>query len=137
MRRISFKHLTDADRVRIEVLLREGNKQIKIAEKLGVDRSTISREIRNRGTPTGYHATQAEINHQLKRSRCHPKIKIEETPVGTYVIEKIRLGWSPETISGRLKLEIELELKNKSEYVNPESIYKFIYESDFGKREKL
>lgn len=137
MKKISFKHLTDADRVRIEVLLREGYKQIEIAKKIGVNRSTISREIKIRGTPTGYHATQAEINYRFKRRKCHPKRKIEETPIGTHVLEKIRLGWSPETISGRLKLEVELGLRIKDEYVNPESIYKFIYESDYGKREKL
>lgn len=137
MKKISFKHLTDADRVRIEVLLMEGNKQIEIAQKLGVDRSTISREIRNRGTPSGYHAKQAEINHQLKRSKCHPKRKIEKTLIGCHILEKIRKGWSPETISGRLKLEIEQGLRYKNEYVNHESIYQFVYESEFGKREKL
>ena len=137
MKRISFKHLTDADRVRIEVLLKEGFKQIEIADKLTVNRSTISREIRNRGTPSGYHATQAEINHRLKRGKCHPKRKIEETPAGAYVLEKIRLGWSPETISGRLRLEIEWGLRDKNEYVNPESIYQFVYVSDYGRREKL
>jgi len=137
MRKKSFKHLTDADRIRIEVLLREGYKQIEIARKLGVDRSTISRKIRNRGTPTGYHASQAEINHRLRRSKCHPKRKIEETRAGTYVLEKIRMGWSPEAISGRLKLEVDWGLKDPNEYVNPESIYQFVYESDFGKHEKL
>ncbi len=137
MKKISFKHLTDADRVRIEVLLKEGFKQTEIAERIGVNRSTISREIRNRGTPSGYHAKQAEINHRLKRSKCHPKRKIEETSAGTYVLEKIRLGWSPETISGRLKLEIDWGLRDKDEYVNPETIYKFIYESEFGKCENL
>ncbi len=137
MKKISFKHLTDADRVRIEVLLREGYKQIEIADKLMVNRSTISREIRNRGTPSGYHAKQAEINYQLKRGKCHPRRKIEETRVGTYVLEKIRLGWSPETISGRLSLEIEWGLRDKNEYVNPESIYQFVYESDYGKQNNL
>jgi len=137
MKRISFKHLTDSDRIRIEVLLKEGYKQIEIAKKMGVDRSTISREIKIRGTPTGYHATQAEINYRLKRLKCHPKRKIEETPIGTHVLEKIRLGWSPETISGRLRLEIEWGLRDKNEYVNPESIYQFVYVSDYGRREKL
>lgn len=137
MKKKSFKHLTDADRIRIEVLLREGYRQIKIADKLTVNRSTISREIRNRGTPSGYHAKQAEINHRLKRGKCRPKIKIEETRAGIYVLEKIILGWSPETISGRLKFEISLGLRDKNEYVNLESIYQFVYESDYGKRENL
>ena len=137
MKNYIFKQLTDTDRVHIEVLLKEGFKQIRIAEKLGVNRSTISREINNRGTPSGYHAKQAEINHQIKRGKCKPKIKIEETTAGSYVIEKLRKGWSPETISGRLRREIDLGLRDEKEYVNPESIYQFVYNSDFGKQEKL
>lgn len=137
MKNITFKHLANADRVRIEVLLREGFKPIKIAEKLGVNRSTVSREIKIRGTPTGYHAGIAQINYKIKREKCRPKRIIEEMPIGSHVISKIRAGWSPETISGRLKLEIDLGIRPENEFVNPESIYQFVYESDFGKKEKL
>lgn len=137
MKNYTFKHLADTDRIRIEVLLKERFKPSDIAKKLGVNRSTISREVKNRGTPSGYHAKIAQINYQIKRRKCRPKKIIEETPVGTYVIEKIRAGWSPETISGRLKLKIKIGICPKNEFVNPESIYQFVYESSFGKREKL
>lgn len=137
MKNYTFKHLSDTDRVRIEVLLMEGFKSSDIARKLGVNRSTISREIKIRGTPSGYHAKIAQINYEIKRKKCRPKRIIEETSLGSYVISKIRVGWSPETISGRLKLEIELGLRLETEFVNPESIYQFVYQSDFGKKEKL
>ena len=137
MKNYTFKHLSNIDRVRIEVLLKEGFKPIDIAEKLSFNRSSICREIKIRGTPSGYHAKIAQINHEIKRKKCRPKRIVEETLVGSYAIEKIRSGWSPETISGRLKLEIELGLRKENEFVNPESIYKFVYESDFGKHEKL
>lgn len=137
MNNYTFKHLTDTDRVRIEVLLKEGFKPIDIAVKLGVNRSTISREIKIRGTPSGYHARIAQINYDIKRQKCRPKRIIEETSIGSHVISKIRAGWSPEAISGRLKLEIKLGTRSENEFVNPESIYQFVYESDFGKREKL
>lgn len=137
MKNYTFKHLTDKDRVRIEVLLKEGFRPSSIAKKLGVNRSTISREVKIRGTPTGYHAEIAQINYKIKRKKCRPKRIIEETPAGSHVIEKIRAGWSPETISGRLKLEIEFGLRKENEFINPESIYQFVYESDFGKKEKL
>jgi IS30 family transposase len=137
MNNYTFKHLTDTDRVRIEVLLKEGFKPIDIAEKLGVNRSTICREMKIRGTPSGYHAKIAQINYNVRRQKCRPKRIIEETVLGSHVISKIRAGWSPETISGRLKLEIELGTRTENEFVNPESIYQFIYESDFGKHEKL
>lgn len=137
MKNRTFKHLTESDRVRIEVLLKEGYPASDIAINLGVDRSTITREINNRGNPSGYIAKFAEVNYRTKRSVCHPKRKIEETPIGTYVIGQIRTGWSPEQISGRLKLEIEAGTRTKTDYLVPETVYKFVYDSDFGKGQKL
>ena len=133
----TFKHLTNEDRVRIEVLLTEGYTQISIAQKLEVDRSTISREINNRGTPSGYHAKIAQVNYQRRRQKCHPKNKIEETPIGSFIIAKIRAGWSPETISGRLRREIDQGLRLEKDFITKETIYQFIYNSDFGQQEKL
>lgn len=133
----TFKHLSSEDRVRIEVLLTEGYAQISIAQKLVVNRSTISREIKARATPSGYHANIAQVNYEQKRNQCHPKNKIEETEIGSYVIAKIRAGWSPETISGRLDREIKQSLRAKEDFVTKETIYQFIYDSDFGKQEKL
>ena len=133
----TFKHLTNEDRVRIEVLLTEGYTQISIAQKLEVDRSTISREINNRGTPSGYHAKIAQVNYQRRRQKCHPKSKIEETPIGSFIIAKIRAGWSPETISCRLRREIDQGLRLEKDFITKETIYQFIYNSDFGQQEKL
>lgn len=137
MKKNIFKHLTDTDRIRLEVLLREGFKPIDIAKRIGVHRSTISREIKIRGTPSGYHARIAQVNYQLKRVKCRPKRIIEETSLGSHVIEKIRAGWSPKTISGRLKLEISWGIRTSDEYINQESIYQFVYLSDYGRKEKL
>ncbi len=137
MKNRTFKHLTESDRVRIEVLLKEGYQASDIADNLGVNRSTITREINNRGNPSGYIAKFAEVNYRTKRSACRPKKRIEETAIGTHVISKIRSGWSPEQISGRLALEITAGTRAKTDYLVPETIYKFIYDSDFGKEQKL
>ena len=91
----TFKHLTSLDRAKIEVLSQEGYGVKAMADIVGVDKSTISREIKNRGTPSGYHAWTAQLNYQKKRQVCHPKNKIEETKIGTYVIGKIKECWSP------------------------------------------
>ena len=47
-----------------------------------------------------------------------------------YVTDKLQLGWSPEQISGRLKLKGRDDL-----YVCPETIYQFLYEDDWAKEE--
>src|SRR3990167_5305837 len=106
MKNITFRHLTKDDRIKIELWLKEGYSQTNIAARLAVNRSTISREIKCRSTPTGYHAQIADINYQKKRQSCHPANKIEETTIGSYIIGRIRSGWSPEAISGRIKREI-------------------------------
>lgn len=137
MKKKTFKHLSDADRIRIEVLLSEGLRPSRIAKRLKVNRSTISREIRNRGTPKGYLAKYAQINYHLRRKVCRPKRIIEERGMDSYVIEKIKSGWSPETIAGRLRKEISLGKRSQTEYVNPETIYQFVYDSDYGKKESL
>lgn len=132
-----FKHLTELDRAKIEALSKEGYRVSNIAGIIGVNRSTISKEIGNRGTPSGYHARIAELNYRKKRSTCHPRNKIEETKIGTYVIGKIKQGWSPEQISGRIKKEIDGGKRPESDSIVAETIYQFVYNSEYGKREKF
>src|SRR5476649_2736233 len=114
----SYSHLVESDRIRIEVWLQEGRKQSYIAKKLGRNRSTISREIKSRSAPKCYVGRFAQVNYEAKRERCRPKKKIEETSIGPHVIAKIRSGWSPEAISGRIKLEIDEGARNAGDYVS-------------------
>lgn len=137
MNKRNFKHLTESDRVKIETLRKEGYRICDIASIIGVNKSTVSREINNRGTPSGYHAKIAELNYKKKRAICHPKNKIEDTKIGSYVIGKIKAGWSPEQISGRITKEINEGKRPVSDSIVFETIYQFIYDSDYGKSEKL
>jgi len=137
MKNLLYSHLAEADRIRIEVWLQEGRNQAYIAKKLGRNRSTISREIKNRGAPKCYIGRFAQVDYEERRELCRPKKKVEETSIGPYVIKKIRVGWSPETISGRIRLEIKQGLRSATDSVCPEAIYKFIYESGFGKTNQL
>ena len=133
----TFKQLTLDDRIQLEVLSREGKTNQEIGESLGVDRTTVWREKKERGTPTGYHAKMAEVNYRVKRQACRPKRKVEELPVGSYIIGRIRAGWSPETISGRLDTDITDGLRPPTEAVSHETIYNFVYQSEFGRINKL
>jgi len=137
MKNTSYRHLTESDRIRLEVLLCEGQTQIDIARALCVNRSTICRELKNRGMPKHYLGRFAQVNYEQKREKCRPKRKIEETSIGSYVIGRIKAGWSPETISGRIDLEIEKGLRPISDQIVCETIYKFIYESQYGKQENI
>lgn len=138
MKKQQYKQLIEHDRVRIEVLLNQGVTQYRVAKILGVHRSTISREIRNRGAPlSGYRSQQAESDYQLRKKKCGVKPKMENSHIGGYVIKKLKSGWSPEVISGRLKKEIKERLRDREEYLNHESIYQWIFNSSYGKEQKL
>lgn len=138
MRKGSYKHLNEHDRVRIEVYLNEGKSQYEIAGLLKVDKSTICREIKKReGVIRGYTAGYAQKDYEHEKQKGGVKSKIENHSIGSYVIDRIKQGWSPEQIAGRLKKEIKIGERPKEEYINHESIYQFIYDSDYGKEEKL
>lgn len=138
MKKGSYRHLNEHDRVRIEVYINEGKSQYEIAGLLKVNASTISREVGKRGgIIRGYTADFAQKDYESAKKNCGIRSKIENHKVGSFVIEKIKAGWSPEQIAGRLKKEIKDGLRPKEEFVNHESIYQFIYDSEYGKGEKL
>lgn len=131
-----YKQITVADRKAIEVLLNEKYTISSIARKLGVDKSTICREINKRSTPTGYYADIAQINYDIKRSKCKKKTKLADSKTQAYVIEKLKCGWSPDTIRGRIKLCIDPETIDLVLCCN-ETIYNWIYTNPYCIREKL
>jgi len=126
-----YTHLTAADRGAIQVLFQEQYSLREIGRKLGVNPSTVSREINQRSTPTGYHASIAQAHYQKKRERCRQTKKLNYSRRQKYITTKLQLGWSPEQISGRLKLEGNIGL-----YVCPETIYAWLYQDDWAYKEE-
>jgi transposase, IS30 family len=138
MRKGSYRHLNEHDRVKIEVYLREGKSRYEIAKLLQVNPSTISREVNKRGGIfRGYTAGYAQKDYEAGKRRCGVKRKIENHPVGSFVIDRLKAGWSPEAISGRLKREIDRGIRSKDDHICHESIYQFVYESQYGRQEHL
>ena len=66
---MSYSHLTITERIKIEAYLELGLKPCQIANKLGVHRSTISRELRR--CQNGYSAAlaQEQYDHRAKQKR--------------------------------------------------------------------
>ena len=94
-----------------------------MAKRLGRSHTTIIRELRrNRSLVSGYYVAISAQQHSEQRSRLsrrrHP-LKSPETYA--YILERLLWGWSPEQISGRLKLE------NSHSVICPETIYRFVY----------
>lgn len=100
---MSYSQLTQQQRYVICILNRRGETQSDIADEVGVNPSTISRELkRNRGQ-RGYRYKQA---HRLALKRREGKTKRRITDEDWAEVERLlKKQWSPEQISGRLAQE--------------------------------
>jgi IS30 family transposase len=97
----------------------------EIVKVVGRNKSSISRELsRCKDSDPGYIPDRAE-QQAKQRKRRNPHI-FRSAALRFFVEEKLRIGWSPEQISGRLKCE-----KNPLK-ISYETIYKFAY-SQAGK----
>lgn len=119
----NYHHLTQRQRYLIVDLLSLKKKKSFIARELGVHRSTIGREIkRNSRTSRGghYNARGAQSNADSYRRNAYEYRHKIEGLLEQVIVEKLMVGWSPEQISGRLKLEGRFSISH-------ETIYRWIY----------
>ena len=119
-----FQQLTPKDREEIAIGLEKGENYSEIARKLGVNKSTISREIK-RNSPkkkkVKYRGNRAQILSDKRKYDSRQKERLKTLEIRNYVICKLMQYYSPEQIAGRMKIE-HPEWKT-----NYESIYLFIY----------
>jgi IS30 family transposase len=112
----TYTQLTQEQRYQISAMLKIGHNQTEIAEVIGKDKSTISRELRRNRGQRGYRPKQAHQKAMDRRQKAKPRIQ-EAT---WELIEcKLQEDWSPEQISGWLK-------QNKAIQVSHERIYQYI-----------
>jgi IS30 family transposase len=116
-----YDHLTYDKRCQIKVLLERGFLQKEIAEDLGVHQSTISREIARNSGGKGYRHKQAQEKMEERRRKKSDQRRKMNPSLSIFVEAKIReLQWSPDQISGRLKLQ--------NVFISHETIYKYIWQ---------
>lgn len=120
-----YKRLSFEERVIIETLLNEHFSTTQIAEKLGRDKGTISREI-NKYPKNKYDAYFATADAAgLASDKHYLKSKINLNPIlKKYVYQCIQRKWSPELISQILKRK---HPNDKSMWLSHETIYLHIY----------
>ena len=125
----SYTQLTYKERCHLFRLLLKGKPISSIASAIGRHRSTLYREIeRNAGLRDCYQPDRADRKAQGRKQR---KSKILRCPhLLSYVDSRLRKGWSPEQIAGRLKHEESFF------YACHETIYRYIY-SRRGLRKRL
>ena len=116
----SYRHLTQADRDRLQALRDERVKQKEIAKILKVDPATISREIkRNRrkyrkkknikNKNARYEADVADHKAYVRRkyAKYQGKNINEDQPLKTYIVARLKKHWNPDEIAGRMKKDQE------------------------------
>lgn len=116
------KHLQKEERFCIEKMLKQGKSFGEISRTLGRGISTISEEVNVNGGRDNYDAKKAHHRAFLKQYRkkrdCN-KVAMDGH-LNKFVEKKLSCGWSPETISDRLKIQSGLK------YASRKSIRKFI-----------
>ncbi len=118
-----YRQLTLEQRYQIYALLKAGQRLVQIAANIGVDKSTVTRELKRNVSQRGYRPQFAD------RTACHrrrEKVKLRITQrTWTEVEASLRDEWSPEQIAGRRATE-------GKQTVSHEWIYQHIYRDKAG-----
>lgn len=118
-----YKRLTYEDRVKIELLVKQGFKPAGIARLIGRHRSTVQAEL-NR-FPRSYTAAKAQAQASAQAGSRNRGRKLEmNSKLLKYVRAKLELRWSPEQISRQLRADFK---KDKRMRASHETIYTYIY----------
>ena len=116
---MTYTHLTQEERYQIAILAKASHGQSAIAQLMNRHKSTISRELRRNRGLRGYRPKQAHEFSQARMRACENGPRV--APKTWAVVEaKLEETWSPQQISGYLKV-------NGQPGVSHESIYRRIY----------
>ena len=124
MKKRKFNHIKTAERLEIAILLRKQYSHRDIARVLGRDHTTVSREISRNSVNGVYQPRKAKAKARLRRrlSKYQGMKIIHSVVLRKHLEQKLKAGWAPEVIAGRLK-EVDTHLPS----VSSKTIYKFLY----------
>lgn len=109
-------HLTKEERFCIEKLIKKDTGYRQISSILGRGLGTICDEVKKNGGKTSYSAERAHHRAYLRqyRKKRHCNKVATDRFLTSYVEARLKLLWSPERISGRLRLEYDIGCSAKS-----------------------
>lgn len=118
-----YSHLKAEERDLIAVKYAAKIKPQAIADEIGKHVSVIYRELkRNKSSKGLYLPMEANKQAKERKSKAHKRARIPDEFTRKYIKDRIiQDQWTPEQISGRLKLEYP------EHYVSHETIYQYIY----------
>src|SRR6266513_2633608 len=120
---VTYTRLSTVEREEISRVLAAGHTLGQIARGLSREVSTVSRELsRLRYNPQSYRATFAQEIATKKRNhrqKILPKM-VRNKRLRRYVIQHLKLYWSPEQIAARLKIAYPNDMSMRASH---ETIY--------------
>ena len=120
----TYVHLTAEERDQISALKAAGYSLRQIAQALGRDHSTISRELRRNAPPVhkGYYLSHKAHERSVKRkSQAHQRERLKNDQICHYVEDHLAVGWTPEQIANRLPTA------HRGHSISHEAIYQYLY----------
>lgn len=120
---MQYKHLSIEERELIQKGLWEKKPIRSIAQSLERSPSSISREI-SRNLPQKHFLYTPRLSHEraLKKRKSRGRHeRLKNDAARDYVISHLKLRWSPEQISNRMKEDVP------GENISHEAIYQYIY----------
>jgi IS30 family transposase len=122
---MKYKHFTIEEREKLQILWWQRKSIRYISKEIGRSPSSVSRELK-RNFPKEhkvYTPRIAQMRALAKRKCRGRKERLKNEVIREYVFSHLRLKWSPEQISGRIK-------KDLNESISPEAIYQYIYHTE-------
>jgi IS30 family transposase len=117
----NYTHISFEERKKIYYYLEAKISVEEIAKRLNRHKSSIYREMNRNSNEDKYVGSVADDISQTRRRASRANKINDNILLNRYIFTKLQLGWSPEQISGRMKL------KEKEHYACHESIYRYIY----------
>lgn len=127
-----YKHLSQKERDQIYDLSQLGSLKSDIAKILGRNASTVGREMRRNASSIErrlnnspkkkkhYLPDRAQRKYEERRKNAKTSYPLKTPFIYTYVHGYLKIGWSPEVISGRLE-------KEYGQKISHECVYQYIY----------
>ena len=124
-----YKHLSSEERDKIAVLRAKGLPLRDIAEIIGRNKSTISRELQRNSTLIYDVYLPHRADRRAKERKCKAgiRLRLKDPMIRRYVIKQLKIGWSPEQIAGRISKD------HPGLSISHEAIYQYIYDKDTRK----
>jgi IS30 family transposase len=128
-----YIHLTLAERDVITTMLSEKSSLGDIAKVIGRSKSTLSRELKRNSSPEYklYLSHRAHRRAERRRKQASRRLRLKNNRIISYVTTKLKEGWSPEQIAGRIGID------HPGLSISHEAIYQYIYHPKTEERQEL